>query len=672
MDPIHIIGGGMAGSDAAWAAANAGVPVILHEMRPERGTEAHQTDGLAELVCSNSFRSDDDESNAVGLLHWEMRAAGSLVMEAAAEAKLPAGGALAVDRGRFSAHVTKRIESHPLITVERGEITGLPPEDWSSAIIATGPLTSPALADAIRGLTGEESLAFFDAIAPIVYADSVDMGKAWFQSRYDKGESEAERTAYLNCPLNRAQYDAFIAALLAAPQAEFHDWEKDTPYFEGCLPIEVMAARGAETLRFGPMKPIGLTNPHAPAEKPYAVVQLRRDNALGTLYNIVGFQTKMKYAAQAEALALIPGLETARFARLGGIHRNTFLNSPRLLDRAMRLRAAPRLRFAGQITGVEGYVESAAMGGLAGRFAAAERLGREMSAPPAETAHGALLAHITGGAEAETFQPMNVNFGLFPLGPAPGGRRGKAARKIFTPQGRKRRSPGGRMAENRLTERRSGAFYGERGRSGDAMVKKFLDDAYSHGAGEAAEKFYDAWAETYDEELAENGYVTPRRCARALAAAMPERNLPVLDLGCGTGLSGVALRAEGFSIIDGWDPSSEMLRRAEGRDAYRVLRQIEPDLPLSAASGAYAAVVAAGVLSPGLAPPEAIGQVLGFLPKGGHFCFSLNDVALADGAHDAAVKAQLDRGDAELVSREHGEHIRARALGADVIVLRKP
>ncbi|MFV0474623.1 MAG: methylenetetrahydrofolate--tRNA-(uracil(54)-C(5))-methyltransferase (FADH(2)-oxidizing) TrmFO [Pikeienuella sp.] len=430
MEPIHIIGGGMAGADAAWAAAEAGVPVILHEMRPARATEAHQTDGFAELVCSNSFRSDDDENNAVGLLHWEMREAGSLVMEAAAAARLPAGGALAVDREAFSAHVTRRIEAHPLIAIAREEVAGLPPEDWSSVIIATGPLTSPALAEAIRGLTGEESLAFFDAIAPIVYADSVNMEKAWFQSRYDKGETEEERTAYLNCPMSRAEYDAFIAALIAAPQSEFREWEKDTPYFEGCLPIEVMAARGPETLRHGPMKPVGLTNPHDPGEKPHAVVQLRRDNALGTLYNIVGFQTKMKYGAQAGALALIPGLESARFARLGGIHRNTFLNSPRLLDGAMRLRAMPRLRFAGQITGVEGYVESAAMGGLAGRLAAAERLGREIAPPPPESAHGALLAHISGGAEAETFQPMNVNFGLFPpLGASPGGRRGKAARK---------------------------------------------------------------------------------------------------------------------------------------------------------------------------------------------------------------------------------------------------
>lgn len=418
----------MAGSEAAWAAANAGVPVVLHEMRPHRGTDAHQTDGLAELVCSNSFRSDDDETNAVGLLHWEMRALGSVMMAAAVEAQVPAGGALAVDRDVFSAAVTRHLQAHPLITIERGEVAGLPPAAWDSVIVATGPLTSPALAEAIRALTGEDSLAFFDAIAPIVYADSVDLSKAWFQSRYDKGETEDERTAYLNCPLSKAEYDAFIDALLAAPKTDFKDWE-GTPYFEGCLPVEVMAERGRETLRYGPLKPVGLTNPHS-ADKPYAVVQLRRENKLGTLYNLVGFQTKMKYGAQAAVLGMIPGLEGARFARLGGIHRNTFLNSPRLLDGTMRLKAQPRLRFAGQVTGVEGYVESGAMGILAGRFAAAERLGTTMPAPPPTTAFGALLAHITGGAEAETFQPMNVNFGLFPpLTEARGGRRGKQDRK---------------------------------------------------------------------------------------------------------------------------------------------------------------------------------------------------------------------------------------------------
>ena len=406
----------MAGCEAAWAAAKMNVPVILHEMRPQRGTEAHQTDGLAELVCSNSFRSDDDETNAVGLLHWEMRAAGSIMMECAGRAAVPAGGALAVDREVFSAAVTTKIAAHPLITIERGEIAGLPPAEWGSVIIATGPLTSPALANAIREKSGETSLAFFDAIAPIVYADSVNMEKAWFQSRYDKGETEEERTAYLNCALSREEYDRFVDALVAAPKTEFHAWEAggETPYFEGCLPIEVMAERGRETLRYGPLKPVGLTNPHDPQVKPHAVVQLRRDNVLGTLYNIVGFQTKMKYGAQAEVFALIPGLEQARYARLGGIHRNTFLNSPRLLDRRMRLKADPRLRFAGQITGVEGYVESGAMGILAGRLAAAEHSGCALPLPPPETAMGALLHHITGGAEAETFQPMNVNFGLFP------------------------------------------------------------------------------------------------------------------------------------------------------------------------------------------------------------------------------------------------------------------
>jgi methylenetetrahydrofolate--tRNA-(uracil-5-)-methyltransferase len=411
--PIHIIGGGMAGSEAAWAAAGMGVPVVIHEMRPERGTEAHQTDGLADLVCSNSFRSDDDETNAVGLLHWEMRACRSIMMDCAARAAVPAGGALAVDREVFSADVTAKLMAHPLVTLARGEVAGLPPADWDSVIVATGPLTSAALAGAIREKTGESSLAFFDAIAPIVHADSIDMSKAWFQSRYDKGDTEAERTAYLNCPMDRGQYEAFIDALLAAPKTAFKDWERDTPYFEGCLPIEVMAERGPETLRWGPLKPVGLTNPHQPNVKAHAVVQLRRDNALGTLYNIVGFQTKMTYGAQAKVFALIPGLENARFARLGGIHRNTFLNSPRVLDHGLRLKAEPRLRFAGQITGVEGYVESGAMGILAGRLAAAERLGHTLPPPPPETAMGALLHHITGGAEAETFQPMNGNFGLF-------------------------------------------------------------------------------------------------------------------------------------------------------------------------------------------------------------------------------------------------------------------
>jgi methylenetetrahydrofolate--tRNA-(uracil-5-)-methyltransferase len=427
---LHIIGGGMAGSEAAWQAANMGVQVVLHEMRPKIGTFAHQTEYLAEMVCSNSFRSDDDEQNAVGLLHWEMRAAGGLIMHMADQNALPAGGALAVDRDAFAQAVTKRLLAHPNIQLARDEIRSLPEDGtW---IIATGPLTSDALGQAIAQETGAEALAFFDAIAPIVYFESIDMSKAWFQSRYDKGDTEEERKAYLNCPMTRAEYEAFIDALLAADKTEFHEGET-AGYFDGCLPIEVMAERGRETLRHGPMKPVGLTNPHAPDVKPYAVVQLRRDNALGTLYNIVGFQTKMKYGAQTAVFKTIPGLEDASFARLGGIHRNTFLNSPTLLDDQLRLRSKPHIRFAGQITGVEGYVESAAMGLLAGRMAAAELLGARLDAPPRETAMGALVHHITGGAEAKTFQPMNVNFGLFPPIDAKGGRRGRRDRyKAYT------------------------------------------------------------------------------------------------------------------------------------------------------------------------------------------------------------------------------------------------
>ena len=423
--PIHIVGAGMAGSEAAWQAARAGVPVILHEMRPQVGTFAHRTGDCAEMVCSNSFRSDDDVNNAVGQLHWEMRAAGGLIMTAADRHKLPAGGALAVDRDAFSADVTAALRAHPLVTIEEGEITDLP-ED-GNLIIATGPLTSAALGQAIAAETGADALAFFDAIAPIVHADTIDMGVAWRQSRYDKGETEEERTAYINCPMTRAEYDAFIDALLAAEKTEFREGET-AGYFDGCLPIEVMAERGRDTLRHGPMKPVGLTNAHKPGEKPYAVVQLRRDNALGTLYNIVGFQTKMKYGAQTQVFRMIPGLQDASFARLGGIHRNTFLNSPTLLDDRMRLRARPHLRFAGQVTGVEGYVESAAMGLLAGRMAAAQALGRDLAPPPGTTAMGALVHHITGGAEAKTFQPMNVNFGLFPPVEAKSGRRGRKDR----------------------------------------------------------------------------------------------------------------------------------------------------------------------------------------------------------------------------------------------------
>ena len=430
MNTLHIIGGGMAGSEAAWQAAQAGVPVVLHEMRPQVATFAHRTGDFAEMVCSNSFRSDDDEQNAVGLLHWEMRAARGLIMEMATAHKLPAGGALAVDRDPFARAVTDRLKSHPLISTSYEEVTALPSSgNW---IIATGPLTSPTLAESIRKATGAEALAFFDAIAPIVYADTIDMGLAWEQSRYDKGETEEEQKAYINCPMTRPEYEAFIDALLAADKTTFHEGET-AGYFDGCLPIEVMAERGRETLRHGPMKPVGLTNAHTPEVKPYAVVQLRRDNKLGTLYNIVGFQTKMKYGAQTAVFKLIPGLQDASFARLGGIHRNTFINSPTLLDDQMRLKSHPHIRFAGQITGVEGYVESAAMGLLAGRMAAAQIKGQTLPPPPPETAMGALITHITGGAEAKTFQPMNVNFGLFPPIDAKGGRRGRAVRyKAYT------------------------------------------------------------------------------------------------------------------------------------------------------------------------------------------------------------------------------------------------
>jgi methylenetetrahydrofolate--tRNA-(uracil-5-)-methyltransferase len=415
---VHVVGAGLAGSEAAWQLAEAGVPVVLHEMRPTVGTPVHQTGDFAELVCSNSFRSDDAETNAVGLLHAEMRRAGSLVMRMGDAHKLPAGGALAVDRVGFSAAVTAALRSHPLIRVEAGEVRDLPPPEWGSAILATGPLTSAALATAIQQRTGEDRLAFFDAIAPIVHRDTIDMDVAWFQSRYDKAGPGGTGADYINCPLDREQYHAFVAGLLAAEKIEFHDWEKDTPYFDGCLPIEVMAERGPETLRHGPMKPFGLTNPRAPERKPYAVVQLRQDNALGTLFNMVGFQTKMKYGEQVRLLRTIPGLEHAEFARLGGLHRNTFLNSPVLLDETLRLKAAPHIRFAGQITGCEGYVESAATGLMSARFATAEALGGVAMPPPPTTAHGALLAHVTGrlgvpGAPVD-FQPMNVNFGLFP------------------------------------------------------------------------------------------------------------------------------------------------------------------------------------------------------------------------------------------------------------------
>jgi methylenetetrahydrofolate--tRNA-(uracil-5-)-methyltransferase len=423
--PIHVIGGGLAGSEAAFQIAQAGVPVVLHEMRPVRKTEAHSTDGLAELVCSNSFRSDDWENNAVGLLHQEMRLAHSVILTAADQEKLPAGGALAVDRDRFSAAVTRIIEAHPLITIERAEVAGLPPPEWDSVIVATGPLTSPDLSTAIATLTGETELAFFDAIAPVIYLESIDEGVAWRQSRYDKLGPAGTGADYINCPMTKPEYEAFIDAMIAGEKTSFKEWEASTPYFDGCLPVEVMAERGRETLRFGPMKPVGLSDPRQQGHRPHAVVQLRQDNALGSLWNMVGFQTKLKHADQVRVFRMIPGLANAEFARLGGLHRNTYINSPKLLDAQLRLKVSPRLRFAGQITGVEGYVESAAIGLLAGKFAAAERLGQRLSAPPPTTALGALLAHITGGHLSaddpnapsnapKSFQPMNINYGLLP------------------------------------------------------------------------------------------------------------------------------------------------------------------------------------------------------------------------------------------------------------------
>ncbi|MEZ5813785.1 MAG: methylenetetrahydrofolate--tRNA-(uracil(54)-C(5))-methyltransferase (FADH(2)-oxidizing) TrmFO [Alphaproteobacteria bacterium] len=455
---IHIIGAGLAGSEAAWQAANLGVPVTLHEMRPAKETPAHSTGNCAELVCSNSFRSDDAEYNAVGLLHEEMRRMNSLIMREGTKAAVPAGGALAVDRDIFSEGVTKALQNHPLITIEKGEIAGLPPKEWNNVIIATGPLTSDPLAKAIADLTGEGELSFFDAIAPIVHTDTINMNIAWFQSRYDKAEGVGTGKDYINCPMTKEQYENFINELINAEYGLFKEWElpsgsktlaeqeEDTPYFDGCMPIEIMAARGPETLRFGPMKPVGLTNPHKgpngeQLEQPYAVVQLRQDNALGTLYNMVGFQTKMKWGEQTRVFKMIPGLENAEFARLGGLHRNTFINSPKLLDKQLRLKAQPRLRFAGQITGCEGYVESASVGLMTGRMAASEILGQPFETPPITTAHGALLNHITGGADAKTFQPMNVNFGLFPLPEnpfeiMPNGKRkklkGKDRKKCYT------------------------------------------------------------------------------------------------------------------------------------------------------------------------------------------------------------------------------------------------
>lgn len=425
---LHIIGAGMAGSEAAWQAANQDINVIIYEMRPKIKTFAHQTENFAEMVCSNSFRSNDSETNAVGLLHWEMKAADGLIIKTAEKYRLPAGGALAVDRILLSEEITTKLKNHPNIKFSNKEVIELPPSEDGKTIVATGPLTSSKLANAILEVTGQKSLAFFDAIAPIIHTDSVDLSKTWYQSRYDKGDTEIEKKAYLNCPMNKQQYDCFINALLEAEYTEFKPGEIDeTPYFEGCLPIEVMAQRGHETLRFGPMKPVGLTNPHNPSEKPHAVVQLRQDNKLGTLLNIVGFQTKMKYGSQLEVLKMIPGLENANFARLGGIHRNTFINSPTILDHEMRLKTHKHIRFAGQITGVEGYVESAAMGLLAARLAINEIKGKKSELPPIETATGSLLNHITKGANKDTFQPMNVNFGLFP--PVLGVKNGRRNRK---------------------------------------------------------------------------------------------------------------------------------------------------------------------------------------------------------------------------------------------------
>jgi len=446
MKAIHVIGGGLAGSEAAHQIARAGVPVVLHEMRPVTATAAHKTEGLAELVCSNSFRSDDAEASAIGLLHEELRKLGSLIMTCGDRHQVPAGGALAVDRDGFSQAVSERLAADPLIEIRREEVEGLPPEDWDQVIVATGPLTSPKLAEAVRELAGEDYLAFFDAIAPIVHRDSIDMEIAWFQSRYDKEGPGGSGADYINCPLNEEEYRRFIEALLSSETTDFKEWEKDTPYFEGCLPIEVMASRGIDTLRFGPMKPVGLTDPRT-GRRPHAVVQLRQDNALGTLYNIVGFQTKLRYGAQTDVFRLIPGLAQAEFARLGGLHRNTFMKSPILLDATLRLKARPALRFAGQITGCEGYIESAAIGLLAGRFAASERLGQTPQLPPDTTAIGALLAHITGGAEAESFQPINVNFGLFPPLPEPEAVPGKRPRRL---KGKERKAAYTARARNEL------------------------------------------------------------------------------------------------------------------------------------------------------------------------------------------------------------------------------
>jgi len=431
MHSVHIIGGGLAGSEAAWQLALRGIPVILHEMRPLKNTDVHLTNQLAELVCSNSFRSDDAERSAIGLLHEEMRRLNSLILDAADKNRVPAGGALAVDRLGFSKTVEEHLFNHPLIEIQREEIVGLPPRSWKHVIIATGPLTGASLANALAKFTGEGSLAFFDAIAPIVHRDSINFNTAWFQSRYDKGNG----SDYINCPLSKNKYDSFIKALSSAEKTEFKEWETTTPYFEGCLPIEVMAERGHKTLTFGPMKPVGLTDPNNPLTKPYAIVQLRQDNSLGTLFNMVGFQTKLKYSEQKRIFRMIPGLEKAEFARLGGIHRNTFINAPKVLDKELRLVKDQRIRLAGQITGCEGYVESAAIGLLCGLLTAAEISKSPFAPPPSQTCIGSLFSHITKNANAETYQPMNVNFGLFP--PLEQRARKRDRKKLFTTRARK-------------------------------------------------------------------------------------------------------------------------------------------------------------------------------------------------------------------------------------------
>ncbi len=414
MQPINIIGGGMAGCEAAWQLISANIPVQIHEMRPQKETFAHKTNLLAELVCSNSFRSQDHENNAVGLLHWEMKEANSLIIEKAYKCAVPAGSALAVDRDQFAKEISELLETSPLVTISREEVTDLSVFGDRPVIVATGPLSSEKLIANLVKLTGQENLAFFDAIAPIVYADSIDMHKAWFQSRYDKGETEEAKNAYLNCSLNKNEYYQFVENLLEADKTEFHQWEKNTPYFNGCLPIETMAERGRETLRFGPMKPVGLTDPRTPTAKPYAVVQLRHENKFGTLFNIVGFQTKMKHSAQVEVFRTIPALKNAKFARLGGVHRNTFINSPKILSEYLQLKDKPNIYFAGQITGVEGYVESAAIGLLVGKFLVRKINCCNHHPPPATTAFGALYNHLLHENSTKDFQPMNVNFGLFP------------------------------------------------------------------------------------------------------------------------------------------------------------------------------------------------------------------------------------------------------------------